>query len=157
MIDTLWQDVKYAARSLRHTPGFTVAAIATLALGMGANATIFTLLDAVLFKTLPVSRPDQLLTVYEHAPDAPPNAPPDTAGGTGRYLRFSYPRFLLLQDALGDKGALAASTLSARFVGRTQGSSTASPINTQLVSGEYFSTLGVAMQRGRALSTGAAR
>jgi ABC-type antimicrobial peptide transport system permease subunit len=99
MIDTLWQDVKYAARSLRHTPGFTAAAIVTLALGMGANATIFTLLDAVLFKPLPVSRPDELLTVHENAPDAAPNALPDTAGGTGRYLRFSYPRFQLLQDA----------------------------------------------------------
>src|SRR5215204_3973357 len=70
MIDTLWQDIKYATRSLRHTPGFTAAAIVTLALGMGANATIFTLLDAVLFKPLPVSRPDELLTVYENAPDA---------------------------------------------------------------------------------------
>ena len=118
MIGTLWQDVKYAARSLRHTPGFTAAAIVTLALGMGANATIFTLLDAVLFKPLPVSRPDELLTVHENAPDAAPNALPDTAGGTGRYLRFSYPRFQLLQDALGNKGTLAASTLSARFVGR---------------------------------------
>jgi hypothetical protein len=133
---------------------FTAAAIVTLALGMGANATIFTLLDAVLFKPLPVSRPDELLTVHENAPDAAPNALPDTAGGTGRYLRFSYPRFQLLQDALGNKGTLAASTLSARFVGRQQGSNTTSPINTQLVSGEYFSTLGVAMQRGRALSTG---
>ena len=154
MLDALIQDVKYAARSLRHTPGFTAAAIVTLALGMGANATIFTLLDAVLFKPLPVSRPDELLTVHENAPDAAPNALPDTAGGTGRYLRFSYPRFQLLQDALGNKGTLAASTLSARFVGRTQGSNTTSPINTQLVSGDYFSTLGVAMQRGRALSTG---
>ena len=50
MIDTLIQDVKYAARSLRRTPGFATAAIVTLALGIGANATIFTLLDAVLFK-----------------------------------------------------------------------------------------------------------
>jgi predicted permease len=154
MIDTLWQDIKYATRSLRHTPGFTAAAIVTLALGMGANATIFTLLDAVLFKPLPVSRPDELLTVYENAPDAAPNALPDTAGGTGRYLRFSYRRFQLLQDALGNNGTLAASTLSARFVSRMQGSKTASPINTQLVSGEYFSTLGVEMQRGRALFAG---
>jgi len=154
MFDTLVQDVRYAVRSLSHTPGFTAAAVVTLALGMGANATIFTLLDAVLFKPLPVSRPDELLTVYEDSPDAAPNALPDTAGGTGRYLRFSYPRFQLLQEALGTNGTLAASTLSARFVGRTQRSKTASPINTQLVSGEYFSTLGVTMQRGRALSPG---
>ena len=118
-MDGLWQDVKYGVRSLRRTPVFIAAAILTLALGMGANTTIFTLLDAVLFKPLPVPQPDELLTVHEHSPDAAPNALPETAGGTGRYLRFSYPRFRLLQQALGANGSLAASTLSARFVGRT--------------------------------------
>jgi predicted permease len=152
MFDTLFQDVKYAARSLRRTPGFTAAAIITLALGMGANSTIFTLLDAVLFKPLPVSRPDELLTLYENSPDAAPDALPDSAGGTGRYLRFSYPRFRHLQEALGDDGRLAATTLSIRFVGRMQGSPQASPILTQLVSGLYFSTLGVDMQRGRPIT-----
>ena len=53
-LDVLMQDVRYGARSLRRTPGFALAAIATLALGIGANTTIFTLLDAVLFKPLPV-------------------------------------------------------------------------------------------------------
>ena len=153
-MDRLWQDVKYGVRSLRRTPVFTAAAILTLALGMGANTTIFTLLDAVLFKPLPVPQPDELLTVYEHSPDAAPNALPDTAGGTGRYLRFSYPRFQLLQQALGANGSLAASTLSARFVGRMPRSPQAAAINTQLVSGRYFSTLGVQMERGRPLDDG---
>jgi predicted permease len=151
-MDALWQDLRYAGRSLRRTPGFTTAAIITLALGIGANTTIFTLLDAVLFKPLPVSRPAELLTLHENAPDAAPNALPDTAGGTGRYLRFSHPRFQLLQQALGENGSLAATTLSILFVGRTQGSAQASPILTQLVSGLYFSTLGVEMQRGRPLT-----
>ena len=152
MFDTLVQDVRYAVRSLSHTPGFTAAAVVTLALGMGANATIFTLLDAVLFKPLPVSRPDELLTVYEHSPE--PNALADATGGTGRYLRFSYPRFQLLQQSLGANGLLAASTLSARFVGRTERSPNAAVVQTQLVSGGYFSTLGVAMQRGRPITDG---
>jgi macrolide transport system ATP-binding/permease protein len=152
MIDTLWQDVKFAARSLRRTPGFTAAAVVTLALGIGANATIFTLLDAVLFKPLPVSRPDELFALYENAPDAAPDALPDSAGGTGRFLRFSYPRFLHLQEALGDDGQLAGTTLSTRFVGRVQGSPQVSPILTQLVSGLYFSTLGAEMQRGRPIT-----
>jgi len=152
MLDTVFQDVKYAARSLRRTPGFTAAAIATLGLGMGANATIFTLLDAVLFKPLPVSRPSELLTLHEHSPDAAPDALPDTAGGTGRYLRFSYPRFQLLEQALGSEGLLAATTLSTRFVGRLQGSPQASPMLTQLVSGRFFATLGVDMQRGRPIA-----
>jgi predicted permease len=152
MMDTWLQDVRYAARSLRRTPGFTVAAIVTLALGIGANTTIFTLLDAVLFKPLPVSRPNELFALYENAPDAAPDALPDSAGGTGRYLRFSYPRFRHLQEALGDDGRMAATTLSIRFVGRVQGSPQASPILTQLVSGLYFSTLGVDMQRGRPIT-----
>ena len=152
MIDTLSQELKYAARSLRRTPGFTVAAIVTLALGIGANTPIFTLLDAVLFKPLPVSRPSELFALYENAPDAAPDALPDSAGGTGRYLRFSYPRFLRLQEALGDDGQLAGTTLSLRFVGRLQGSPQASPILTQLVSGLYFSTLGAEMQRGRPIT-----
>jgi macrolide transport system ATP-binding/permease protein len=152
MMDNLWQDLKYAARSLRRTPGFTVAAIVTLALGIGANATIFTLLDAVLFKPLPVSRPNELFALYENAPDAAPDALPDSAGGTGRYLRFSYPRFLRLQESLGDDGQLAGTTLSTRFVGRLQGTPQASPILTQLVSGLYFSTLGAEMQRGRPIT-----
>ena len=144
--------MKFAARSLRRTPGFTAAAVVTLALGIGANATIFTLLDAVLFKPLPVSRPNELVALYENAPDAAPDALPDSAGGTGRYLRFSYPRFLRLQEALGDEGQLAGTTLSTRFVGRLQGSPQASPILTQLVTGLYFSTLGVEMQRGRPIT-----
>ena len=152
MIDATWQDVKFAARSLRRTPGFTAAAVVTLALGIGANATIFTLLDAVLFKPLPVSRPNELFALYENAPDAAPDALPDSAGGTGRYLRFSYPRFLRLQESLGDDGQLAGTTLSTRFVGRLQGSPQASPILTQLVSGLYFSTLGAEMQRGRPIT-----
>jgi hypothetical protein len=135
MMDAIWQDLRYGARSLMKAPAFTIAATVTLALGIGANATIFTLLDAVLFKPLPVSRPNELLTVYENAPDAAPNALPDTAGGTGRYLRFSYPRFLQLQQALGTNGSLAATTLSTRFVGRTQDSPRAAAIMTQLVSG----------------------
>jgi predicted permease len=152
MLDTLRQDVNYAVRTLRRSPGFTLTAIVTLALGMGANATIFTLLDAVLLKPLRVSHPEELFTVYENSPDAPSDAQPDAAGGTGRYLRFSYPRFQLLQQALGGNGSLAASTLSARFVGRRQGVPQAAAINTQLVSGLYFSTLGVTMQRGRPLT-----
>jgi predicted permease len=145
------QDLRYAFRSLRRTPGFTAAAIVTLALGIGATATIFTLLDAVLFKPLPVARPHELLAVYESSPHAAPDNLPDSSGGTGRYLRFSYPRFLRLREALGNDGSMIATTLSTRFVGRLAGSPQASPMLTQLVSGGYFSTLGVEMQRGRPL------
>ncbi len=86
MIDTLWQDLKYAARSLRRTPGFAAAAIVTLALGIGANTAIFTLLDAVMFKPLNVPAPHDLVALYEQ----PREGDVDATGGTGRFTRFSY-------------------------------------------------------------------
>ena len=70
MLDTLTQDVKYATRSLRRTPGFLVAAIATLALGIGANTSIFSLINAVLFRTLPVHAPEELYYIAHGVGDA---------------------------------------------------------------------------------------
>jgi predicted permease len=67
MLDTLIQDARYAVRSLRRTPGFLAAAVATLALGIGANTAIFSLMNAVLFRTLPVASPHDLYFVA-HGP-----------------------------------------------------------------------------------------
>lgn len=69
MIDTIWQDVRYAVRSLRRTPGFAVAAIVTLALGIGANTAIFSLIQAVILRTLPVTAPQELFFVARGAKD----------------------------------------------------------------------------------------
>ena len=63
MLDRLLQDTRYAMRSLRRTPGFVAAAIATLALGIGANTAIFSLINAVVFRSLPLSAPEQLYYV----------------------------------------------------------------------------------------------
>ena len=117
MIDTIWQDLRYAARSLRRTPGFAAAAIITLALGIGANTAIFTLLDAVMLKPLNVPAPDELVALFEQ----PRTGEPDATGGTGRYMRFSYPRFERLRAALGSRGSLAAMTRTASFVVRFPG------------------------------------
>ena len=153
MIDTLVQDLRYAARSLRRTPGFTIAAVVTLGLGIGANTAIFTLLDAVMFKPLNVPSPQDLVALYEQ----PRDGAPDATGGTGRYMRFSYPRFERLQAALGDGGSLAAMTRTATFVVRLPGQKQPESVRSQLVSGEYFSTLNVAVARGRAIGRDDAR
>src|SRR2546425_247233 len=59
-MSTLMQDLRHAVRRLRQSPGFTVVCVTTLALGIGANTAIFTLIDAVMLKSLPVSSPEQL-------------------------------------------------------------------------------------------------
>src|SRR5262245_12241246 len=144
------EDVRYAARSLQRTPAFTLAAVITLALGIGANSAIFTLLDAVLFKPLALPHPDELVMLYEN-PTGPgaPSGTPDTTGGTGRFLRFSYARFVQLQRALGDLGSLAAMTRSVPFAIRLPNNTTQSMIRGQLVSENYFAVSAIAIARGR--------
>jgi predicted permease len=146
--ETLLRDLRHGLRSLRKTPGFTLTVILTLAVGIGANTAIFTLLDAVLFKPLPLPAAHELVTLYERTP----RGVPDAAGGTGRYLRFSYPRYERLQQALGPHGSLAAVTRSSRFLLGLPGSATPVPTRAQLVSGNFFSTLGISPARGRFLA-----
>jgi putative ABC transport system permease protein len=63
--ETLWQDVRYAARGLARAPGFTAVAVLTLALGVGANSTIFTIINGTLLKSLPFPEPDRLVLVWK--------------------------------------------------------------------------------------------
>ena len=64
MFDTLWQDIRYALRSLRRTPGFVCAAVLTLALGIGATTAVFSVLDAALFNPIPLPDPERLVMIY---------------------------------------------------------------------------------------------
>jgi hypothetical protein len=69
MMITLAQDLRFAVRMLRRAPVFTAVVIAVLAIGIGANSAIFSLLDAALFRPLPFTQPDRLVMLWEHPPN----------------------------------------------------------------------------------------
>ena len=143
-----WQDVRYALRSLRRAPGYAAATVVTLTVAIGANTTIFSLLDAVLFKPLPVPAPDELFLLYE----TDPRAATDVQGGTGARVRFSYPLFQKLERALPEDTSLAAMSRVVRFNVRAGNETVASSALVQLVSGRFFETFGLTPAAGRLLT-----
>ena len=125
---TLWRDLRYACRGLRRSPAFTAAAVLTLALGIGANTAIFSVLDALLLRHLPVERPDQLVLLHYAG----------TLEAETTWDRAAYDTFRDRKQVFS--GFLAFAPVSAVDVvrdGRT------SPAQIELVSGNYFGVLGV--------------
>jgi predicted permease len=132
----LIQDLRYALRQLRKSPGFTAVAVLTLALGIGANTGIFTLVNAVLLKSLPVPNPEQLYLVSENDWQ-PANS------------RFSYPTFRDARAVMPRGSELAAASWPARFYASFGGEP--EMVTGQLVSGNYFQTLATHSTVGRLL------
>src|SRR2546427_1035495 len=91
-VETCWQDLCFAARMLRKSPGFAAVAVLTLALGIGANTAIFTVIDAVMLRALPVRHPEQLVTVGN------PSRVHSWGTGTPRTDVFSYPLYREVRD-----------------------------------------------------------
>ena len=135
---TLLHDLRYAARQLRKNPGFTLVAVLTLALGIGANTTVFSLTNAVFLRALPVQRPDRLVRIYSGE---------QKDSRKHLFMSSSYPDYLALR-ALGDVFSGVTTYGNARVsLGRGDASET---VNVELVSGSYFSVLGVRPALGRA-------
>jgi predicted permease len=130
------QDLRYALRQLRKSPGFTAVSVLTLALGIGANTGIFTLVNAVLLKSLPVPNPEQLYLVSENDWQ-PANS------------RFSYPTFRDARAVMPGGSELAATSWPARFYASFGGQP--EMVTGQLVSGNYFQTLATHSSVGRLL------
>ena len=134
-MDTLWQDIKYGARMLAKSPGFTVVAVLSLALGIGVNSAIFSVVNAVLFKPLPVESPEQLAKIF--------------ATGQDKFLAeypLSYPDYEDYRDQsdvfdglfayAGTPFALDTGTENQFVLG-------------EVATGNYFTTLGVSGALGR--------
>lgn len=135
MIATIYQDIRYALRMLRKNPAFSVIVIATLALGIGANAAMFSLTDRVLLQKLPVHNPDQLLLLATQAPTE--SKPVDS---------FSYPMYQDLRDRNQVcSGVIARGGIQMNVSYGDQNERVAA----DLVSGNYFDVLGVRPWAGR--------
>lgn len=148
-LEVLAKDVRYALRTLRRSPGFTAVAVLTLALGIGANTAIFSVINSVLLSNLPVKDPQQLVFLTN----------PDEQGleigfGDGNRDFITYPEFRELeQNNQVFSGLLAASNYTSGIPVELQGAGSAAsgaPARISLVSGSYFSVLGVTPVLGRA-------
>ncbi|HEY7216273.1 MAG TPA: ABC transporter permease [Thermoanaerobaculia bacterium] len=143
-IETFLQDLRYALRSLRLAPAFTLVAALSLALGIGANTAIFSLLDALLLRQLPVQAPERLAAVGD------PSRTGGKSEGSIRADVFSVPLYRELRDRNQVFSGLFASGRSGRLtVGTDRSAAKPETARGRLVSGNYFAVLGVPAFRGR--------
>jgi len=148
-VPILVQDVRYAFRRFRQSPGFALICVITLALGIGANTAIFTLVDAVMFKSLPVQRPGELFRVGQ-TDNCCVNG-----GYQGDWSLFSYDLYRHFRDSTPEFSQLAAFQAGNMSVSVRRGGSSApaEPFAGEFVSGNYFSMFGVDAAAGRVLTT----
>ena len=134
-MEGLWQDLRYAVRTLAKEPGFTIVAVLTLALGIGANTAIFSLIDSVLLNPLPYKNPASLVSIV---------AGNREAGTTGTPVSFTKLQALEQQTkALESVGAFYQTTMNMTGRGEPE------DINVNRVNADFFRALGVAPPMGR--------
>jgi predicted permease len=146
-MNRLIQDVTYALRQLRKAPGFTLTAVLTLALGIGANAAIFTLMHAVLLQSLPVSDPKTLVRVGDREDCCMNRGRPENDD----YGLFSYDLYKHLRDNSPEFEHLAAMQSGGGSITARRGSGEGLPraSHSEFVSGNYFETFGLQAFAGR--------
>jgi macrolide transport system ATP-binding/permease protein len=147
-METLFQDLRYALRQLRKAPGFTITAVITLALGIGANTAIFTLVQGILLRSLPVADPARLYRIGDL----------DDCCIDGGYINdngdfdiFSYDLYLHLKNSAPEFEQLAAVQSGQPGFSVRRGTAMAKQLQGEFVSGNYFSTLGLGAYAGRPL------
>ncbi len=133
MLETLWSDIRFGMRMLRKNPGFTAVAMVTLALGIGGNTAIFSIVNGVLLNPLPFPQPDRLVTLHESKPNFEQGS-------------ISYPNFL---DWQKDNRTFASMAISRRYAFSFTGRGEAEQLNAEFVSADFFPLLGVNPILGR--------
>jgi macrolide transport system ATP-binding/permease protein len=154
--EAVLQDARYGLRMLRKTPGFTVIAVLTLALGIGANTAIFSLIDAVAFRSLPIPDPRGLVVFQWHAHHGPKTHGYSTWGdcrdntqkGTGCSLPLPFFKDVHAQSGVFSHVAAGSGSQLLNL----SGNGPAQIIRGQFVSGDYFPTLGIHSSVGRLLA-----
>ena len=159
LLGELVGDVRYGLRQLRRNPGFTAVAVLTLALGIGGNTAIFSLINAVMLKTLPVRQPEQLVLLKWTSQGWPAvihrlgaGGLTQDQGGRNTGAAFSYPIFADIQGHNTAFSGVLGFTDAERITVNAGGE--ASFADAQYVSGTYFPALGVQPILGRAIGPG---
>ena len=134
--EEFWRDLKYGVRALRGSPGFAAAAVFSLALGIGANTAIFSLIDALMLRMLPVERPEELIVLKKVHPRNTDD-------------QFSYEAYLRFRDEAAGFASMLAATRAGALSILLDGEPEL--VSRKSVSGSYFSVLGVRPVLGRAL------
>ena len=137
-MDDLIRDLRYGIRGLTKSPGFTAVAIITIALGIGVNSTIFSLVNAILLKPLPVERSEELVDVYGH---------PATSSS---HDSNSYPNFL---DYKAQTETLSGMMAYTNFFANLSIEGSSELVVGEIVSEDYFSVLGIGMAQGRSFAS----
>ncbi|HTB97096.1 MAG TPA: ABC transporter permease [Terracidiphilus sp.] len=151
-MNQLLQDIRYAIRQLRKSPGFAVTAIVTLALGIGANTAIFTLVHGILLRTLPVSDPKLLWRIGDNEDCCVEGGFPGGATDTGDFTIFSTDLYQYLRANTPEFKSLAAMQAGQWQWAVRRGNAIPKDMHGEFVSGNYFTTLGIGPWSGRIFS-----
>ena len=140
LLDSVWRDLSYAARTLRRSPGFTVVAALVMALGIGANVALFAVVRSVLLNPLPYREPGQLYSIFEDGTDHP---------GVNRYLPVDAGSFGDWKKAVAGTAEMALVSPWQQYNVSAEGGKLPEQVDAAWCSWDFFPTLGVAPMLGR--------